>query len=239
MEEVFGKFKRLSLKLIDKNIKRTPEGHETIEKAPLIGGKLSVLSGVFNPFLTNVSPFLAKNLSVRWNGEEFLDIGCGTGFLSILLAKKGAFVLAVDKNPKAIECIHKNIKRFKLEKRISSKKSDLFDNIGNKKFDTIVFNPPLAPFKIKFSKKSNLRGFAVAILDPGFKVLKRFFRESKKYLKTKGRIILVYTNLAENIGLIKNPLVDRLCKKNNFEYKILDNKTFHGETYFVYEITPD
>jgi ubiquinone/menaquinone biosynthesis C-methylase UbiE len=42
-------------------------------------------------------------------GKDILDCGCGTGYLSILMAKKGARVLGIDISPKMIEEAHKGL----------------------------------------------------------------------------------------------------------------------------------
>ena len=65
--------------------------------------KLIVAPGVFHPgffFSTRyVLEFLNKeNLA----GQRFLEVGCGSGIISILAAQKGADVTAIDINRKAV-----------------------------------------------------------------------------------------------------------------------------------------
>ena len=72
-----------------------------------------------------------------------LEIGCGSGIISINLAKRGNQVTAVDINPKAIESTKINSKKNNVELEIIE--GDMFSKLKNRKFDTIVCNPPYLP----------------------------------------------------------------------------------------------
>ena len=76
-----------------------------------------------------------------------LDIGTGSGIQAITAAnnKKVNSVLATDIQDSIIRLNKKNIKN----KKIKFLKSDLFNDIKNKKFDTIIFNPPYLPNELK------------------------------------------------------------------------------------------
>ncbi|MCL2687313.1 MAG: precorrin-6Y C5,15-methyltransferase (decarboxylating) subunit CbiT [Methanobrevibacter sp.] len=54
-----------------------------------------------------------------------VDIGCGTGGITVEFAKIAKKVIAIDKNPKAIELTSKNLQKFNLDKKI-----DLIENDG-------------------------------------------------------------------------------------------------------------
>jgi cobalt-precorrin-6B (C15)-methyltransferase len=54
-----------------------------------------------------------------------VDIGCGTGGITTEFAKIAKKVIAIDKNPKAIELTSKNLQKFNLDKKV-----DLIENNG-------------------------------------------------------------------------------------------------------------
>lgn len=69
-----------------------------------------------------------------------IDIGCGSGILSIACGKLGAKqVLAIDKDEIAVKVASENIKRNNLEKCIKAMKGDKFQGI-NFKADIVVAN---------------------------------------------------------------------------------------------------
>src|SRR5690606_25215055 len=64
------------------------------------GFRLKVLRGVFHPTLYFSTTYLYWFLSgLNLNGTKFLELGCGSGLLSMLALRKGANVTCVDLNP--------------------------------------------------------------------------------------------------------------------------------------------
>jgi len=58
-------------------------------------------------------------------GKRVLDIGCGTGWTSILLAQRGARVTAVDISPRQIEVLSYNAAHYGLSDRICALAGDI------------------------------------------------------------------------------------------------------------------
>lgn len=85
---------------------------------------------------------LAEAASQLPLGSSALDLGTGTGFIGIYLAKKGFKVDAVDVNPKALEVAKQNAKNNGAHVNIFY--SSWFDGI-TKKYDVIICNPPRNP----------------------------------------------------------------------------------------------
>ncbi|KZX12524.1 precorrin-6Y C5,15-methyltransferase (decarboxylating) subunit CbiT [Methanobrevibacter filiformis] len=50
--------------------------------------------------------------------DVVMDIGCGTGGISCEIAKIAKKVIAIDKNPEAIEITGKNLKKFNLQDKV-------------------------------------------------------------------------------------------------------------------------
>lgn len=188
----------------------------------ILNKKIIYLPGIFAP-LWGDSILLAKVIKKQIKkGEEVLDLGTGSGIQGLFAAEKAKKVLSVDINKKAIECAKINSIKNNLSKKIETKKGYLFSNI-NKKFDTIIFNPPFR----WFNPRDLLEKGEV---DKRYKTLRKFFKKVKKYLKENGRIILVFSNSGD-INYLKF-----LIEKNKFNYKILKKERINAWDYFVYEI---
>ncbi|OGS42224.1 MAG: hypothetical protein A3K67_02485 [Euryarchaeota archaeon RBG_16_62_10] len=94
---------------------------------------------VYNP--SDDSFLLLESVEVR-PGQEFLEVGCGTGIVSLHAAKAGARVTAADISPHAVECTRRNAAKNGLKMRVLE--SDLFEKVSGN-FDVIAFNPPYLP----------------------------------------------------------------------------------------------
>jgi len=71
-----------------------------------------------------------------------MDLGCGTGLLSILAAQKGVdTVLAVDNNPLACQVTRANVRRNRVENRVSVRLQDLRKEVpATRGCDLVVAN---------------------------------------------------------------------------------------------------
>src|SRR3989338_2105100 len=157
-----------------------------------------------------------------------LDIGTGSGIQAIAAAqnKKVKQVIATDIQDSVIDHNKKSIKN----KKITFIVSDLFKNIknnrniGNQKFDTIIFNPPYLPQELKL-KDLTLEGGK-----KGYEVIEMFLDEANDYLKPDGVILIVFSSLT------KKEKVDEFIKNNLFEFELLDKQHIFFEDLYVYKI---
>ena len=90
------------------------------------------------------------NISKRIDKPKILDLCTGSGAIAVSIAKNvpDAEVCAIDISEKALEVARKNAND--LQARVKFKKSNLFNNLNNTKFDIIVSNPP-------YIKKSDIK----------------------------------------------------------------------------------
>src|SRR3989338_344677 len=112
-------------------------------KVTILGKEFIVYPNVFSPKYFNDTELFAENLPVK-KGEELLEIGPGTGAISIIAVyKRAKKVLAIDINPDAVSNTQANIALHKMEGKIEARLGDLFTPIKqDEKFDAIFWNTP-------------------------------------------------------------------------------------------------
>ena len=71
-----------------------------------------------------------------------LDLGCGSGVCALMAARLGFQVTAVDINPMAVRCTRINALLNCVEDRVEVLAGDLFQPLGQRRFDLVCFNPP-------------------------------------------------------------------------------------------------
>ena len=84
-----------------------------------------------------------KNVDNHNANMTFVEVGIGSGIISIMLALKfpNANFIAVDISTDALNIAKENIKKFNLEERIELRKGSLLEPIGEH-IDYLVSNPP-------------------------------------------------------------------------------------------------
>lgn len=108
------------------------------------GMKLKVNTGVFHPGLFQSSRYMADWLqALDLEGKSVLEIGCGAGLISLVAAKKGAAVTAVDINEHAVRNTQENASANGLT--LTVMQSDLFAALPATGFDLVLVNPPYYP----------------------------------------------------------------------------------------------
>lgn len=75
-------------------------------------------------------------------GLRFLEVGCGSGFVSLVAARAGCLVTCTDANPHAVALARHNAKQNSLA--VTAVETDLLDGLPGP-FDLVAFNPPYLP----------------------------------------------------------------------------------------------
>jgi tRNA (mo5U34)-methyltransferase len=83
---------------------------------------------------------IAAHLPEDLRGWTALDIGCNAGFYAIELARRGAKVVAIDKDPHFLRQAHWAVPQFELEGRIEVRQGQVYDIARwSERFDLILF----------------------------------------------------------------------------------------------------
>ncbi len=167
--------------------------------------------------------FLLENINAK-KTDTVLEIGIGTGIVSLFLAKIAGNVTGVDINPAAVRLAGKNAELNSIT-NVKIFKSDLFEKIRGK-FDLIVFNLPYVPTEEKIDETIALAWDGGA---DGRKVTDRFLKQAIVHIKNNGRIVVVDSSLSNHKNTIE------FLEKNGFCAKILAEKKLFFETLYVIE----
>lgn len=184
------------------------------------GLHLKVLKDVFHPGLFRSTKVFADWLDQQdLSGKKVLEIGSGSGLISLTAARKGAYVTAVDVNPKAVANTSMNAKHNGLA--IEVYQSDLFDNVADAGFDWILINPPYYP-------KEPANDYEKAwYCGEEFDYFKKLFFQ----LKQRGDAESCYMILSDSCDLDR---IHAIAKQNGLLLEIVQAKTVAGEQLTIY-----
>ncbi|KAF9343687.1 hypothetical protein BGX34_006491, partial [Mortierella sp. NVP85] len=163
---------------------------------------------VYSPKYFPESTWYARHLQSLVQGKEFLEVGVGTGIISLYVAQTGSNVHGVDINPDAVEISRKNFEAngLKADLRVS----DLFSSLDkNLRVDYVFWNHP---WQYSSHVVEELR--SEKTLDEGYKALTRYIAEGHRYLK-EGGAILIGTSCFANLDA-----VNAIAHKHGYAVKV-------------------
>lgn len=204
--------KETVLPILEKRINTKKPIQYILGAAPFMGEKFIINENVLIP-RDDTEILVQEVIKNASKTAKILDIGCGSGIISLMLAKKleGAKVTGVDISDGAILISNKNKEKLNL-KNVIFKKSDLFSNI-DEKFDIIVSNPPYIPVSYKKNIQKEVTyepDLALYTNDlDGLYFYKKIIKEAPRFLNKSG-VILFEMMIGQKEG-IKNLLFE-----NNF-----------------------
>lgn len=83
---------------------------------------------------------LASHIPDDLTGWTALDIGCNAGYYAIELARRGAHVTGIDRDPHFLRQAHWAVRQFGLEKRITLREAQVYDLARwSGRFDLVLF----------------------------------------------------------------------------------------------------
>ena len=156
--------------------------------------------------------------------QTFVEIGCGTGAVSLIVGQHAKSGLGVDINPEAVRNANLNKKVLGV-KNVTFALSDVFDQVDGK-FDIVICNPPYNAYKpadkveMMFWDDKNI-------------MKQKFFNQVRRHLKPGG---YVYFGWAD-FGDLDQQLPEKLAEKSGlFLCRKYSRKRAEGNrTFFVYK----
>ena len=144
-----------------------------------------------------------------------IDIGVGSGILTFQLIQNGfKNIFATDTNKNAIIGVAEESKRLGFEDKITLNHGDLFENC-DVKADLIVFNPPWLLAKHALEEGIDKAMYYEEDLFP------RFFEQAQEHLSPDGKIVLMFSNLAQVVDKESpHPIIEELRNHNRFRKEL-------------------
>ncbi|WP_193771169.1 50S ribosomal protein L3 N(5)-glutamine methyltransferase [Candidatus Magnetaquicoccus inordinatus] len=134
--------------------------------------------------------------------STILDLGTGSGCLAIAFAMAfpKAQVDGVDISPAALAVAAANGRRFKMEGRVHWRQSDLFAQLGQRRYGLIVSNPPYVDRQSMAALPPEYLQEPALALDggeDGLAVVEPILRQAADYLTDKGLLVCEVGDVTE------------------------------------------
>jgi methylase of polypeptide subunit release factors len=210
--------------------RRLVDKHEALEypyECAFGAAQLAIDRGVFCPTLTNVSPFLLKQVDFR-SGEKVLDAFTGSGAFAVNAALHGAQAVAYDISPQAVACTQKNAAKNNVGTAVDARLGTLHEAVAaDEQFDLVIANPPLIPGDPE-------NPLEAALFDSGLQATQEFVAALPAMLAKGGRCYLSTSDVIDR----KDYKVDiaRLCGDSGLVMDTVATMHFPYESYRVHKI---
>ncbi len=184
---------------------------------------IKVHPDVFPPQLTLSTKILLDFVNdLDLKNKTFLELGCGSGIISLLAAKKDAIVTASDINQTALDFLVINASENNLKLKIVY--SDLFENLRNQTFDYIMINPPYYPRKPKNIKEQ------AWFCGEDYEYFEKLFMQLPNFISSETNCFMI---LSQDCDIEK---IKAIALKNAMTFEFVLGKTKLAETNFIFKI---
>ena len=143
-----------------------------------------------------------------------LEVGCGSGIVSLHLAQRGNIVTAIDINPKAIEATKINAKNNNL--KIEILEGNMFTPVQDRKFGNIVCNPPYLPPSDNYDDPE--LELAVEGGNKGIEFTENLLSDAHQYLEHTGSIYMIQSS---KMGDFETDWKREIIKETSFFFEKL------------------
>ncbi|MGP6219710.1 HemK2/MTQ2 family protein methyltransferase [Caldiplasma sukawensis] len=154
-----------------------------------------------------------------------IEVGCGSGIISIFLALNGFDVTSIDIDKRAVECTKINFSLNQINGNVI--RSDLFENV-KQQYKLIIFNPPYLPEDEYDNKSTEMLQWSGG--KTGYNTTLRFLIEAMNHLSDVGKILTIVSDRTEYVKMLTN--VSELYK-----FRVLSETKFFFETIKLMEFT--
>lgn len=186
--------------------------------------KVKVRPGVFHPGLFISTKILLDFVSdLELENKTFLELGAGSGIISILASKKGAIVYASDISSTAVENIKINAEVN--NETISVFKSDLFENLPAMEFDYIVINPPY------YKKDPKIEAEFAWYCGQNHEYFARLFDSLANHINNNSKVFMILSEVCDI------DVITQIGKDRKFLWELIHRKSVLGEKNYIYNIT--
>ncbi|NEV01184.1 50S ribosomal protein L3 N(5)-glutamine methyltransferase [Bradyrhizobium sp. UFLA 03-164] len=136
--------------------------------------------------------------------EAVLDLCTGSGCLAILAARHfaNAAVDAVDISKDALEVAARNVADHGLDDRVTLHRGDLFKQLGDKRYDFIISNPPYVDAEGMAALPRECRAEPKIAFDggaDGLDIVRRLLDQAKRHLTPQGGLLCEIGRGRENL----------------------------------------
>jgi methylase of polypeptide subunit release factors len=122
----------------------------------------------------------------------------GPGFIGFSLLAHGLCerLTLADINPAAVRACEQTVRENRLEDRVAVYESDVLAGIpSEERWDLVVSNPPHFD-----GSEDSYRG-AIRLIDPGFRIHRRFYADASRHLVPGGSILFQENSRASDVGV--------------------------------------
>jgi methylase of polypeptide subunit release factors len=185
---------------------------------------------VFSPKYFKETQWYAENLPAIVNEKSFLEVGVGSGLVSLSVAASGSSrVLGIDINPEAVKVAQKNFEANGI-KNGTFLVSDIYETVTGR-FDFIFWNHPWQNSLANITDQLKCEH----TFDADYRHLTTYIVEAKDYLTPGGRILLGTSAFADREAM------DRIFVEHGYMRKTLrSGKRDIGkgvfEEYYIIEV---
>lgn len=158
---------------------------------PQGGGRIIVFDGVYPP---SEDSYLLLDSLVLTEEDRVLDVGCGSGIISIEALENASSVVSLDISLEAARNTRENILRNGLESGGNVVQADLLTALSPAaRFTVLVFNPPYLPR----DENSTTMDQALVGGEKGHEVILRFLDQIAGHIEGRGRVYVVMSSLSD------------------------------------------
>lgn len=188
------------------------------------GLKLTIPNSVFHPGLFFSTKFLIRYLEAQnLNKQSLLELGAGSGLISMYCHQQGANVTASDINKIALEALAANASYNQCDLTIVH--SDLFDHLEST-FDWIIINPPYYPRKPQSTEER------AWFCGEDYEYFHKLGKQLPQHIHEHSKVLMV---LSEDCAIAH---IKSILHSYHIDMQLVTQQEFWLEQNYIFALTP-